>query len=307
RASLAAAEGRDAAAVRALEEATSADADRPEASADADRPDTAAGEQARAAAAHAAATAALNAVRDVVATATDTRREAAAELATWTARRDALALSLRAQDATADLTDAGLPGILGPLAGAVTVAAGWEDALAGLLGELAGAAVVADTDAAVAALAHARSEDGGGLRLIISGPDADGAADPPAAEPAVPEAAPAGARPAAALVTAESAALTRTLNALLADAWVVPDLETAQALRAAEPGAVVATRDGDVLAPTWATGAGEGASSVLALAAAYDEAAARAAAAQEAEHAAADELDTARAEEAAARKAVATA
>jgi len=307
RASLAAAEGRDAAALRALEEATSADADRPEASADADRPDTAAGEQARAAAAHAAATAALNAARDAVATATDTRREAAAELATWTARRDALALSLRAQDATADLTDAGLPGILGPLAGAVTVAAGWEEALAGLLGELAGAAVVADTDAAVAALAHARSEDGGGLRLIISGPDADDAAGPPAAEPVAPEAVPAGARPAAALVTAESAALTRTLNALLADAWVVSDLEAAQALRAAVPGAVVATRDGDVLASTWATGAGEGASSVLALAAAHDEAAARAAAAQEAEHAAAVELDTARAEEAAARKAVATA
>ncbi|WP_308807183.1 AAA family ATPase, partial [Actinomyces sp. 594] len=303
RASLASAQERDTAAARALEAATAGDPDAP---AGTDSSDAAAGEQTRAAAAHEAATAALNAARDAVVATTDTRREAAAELATWTARRDALALSLRAQDATAELADAGLPGILGPLAGAVTVEAGWEEALAGLLGELAGAAVVADTDAAVAALAHARSQDGGGLRLVIS--SADGAADrPPAAEPSVPDSVPADAQRAAALIGAESAALARTLSGLLADAWVVPDLATAQAMRAAVPGAVVATRDGDVLAPTWATGAGEGAASVLALAAAHEEAATRATAAAAAEHAADTALTDARQAESIARAAVAEA
>ncbi|MDU0347732.1 AAA family ATPase, partial [Actinomyces sp. MRS3W] len=240
----------------------------------------------------------LAAARDAVATATDARREAAAELATWTARRDALALSLTAQDATAELADAGLPGILGPLAGSVTVTPGWENALAALLGELAGAAVVADADAAVAALTHARQADSGRLRLVIAnGPDA---AAPTAA-------APAGTQAAAQLITADSQALHRALAGLLEGAWVTADLEGARAVREVLPEAVVATRDGDVLAPAWATGAGEAGSSVLALAAAHEEAVAQAEAAAAAETGADADLASARAAESAARAAVAEA
>ncbi|MDO4899922.1 chromosome segregation protein SMC [Actinomyces sp.] len=310
RTQLQAAEERAAAATRALKQATDcpvgverSDQGEPK---HASAPGAATGdEQARAAAAHEAATDALNTARDAVSAATDARREAAAELATWTARRDALALSLSAQDATADLADVGVSGVLGPLAGAVAVAAGWENALAGLLGELAGAAVVADADAAVAALAHARDRDGGRLRLIIQGHDEDGGDH--GAVPSSAAATPEGARPAAELITTDSPALTSTLNGLLADAWVVPDLETARVLRACIPGAVVATRDGDVLAPGWATGAGEDASSVLALAAAHEEAAARAAVAERTERTAAAGLEAARVREASARAAVAAA
>ena len=46
----------------------------------------------RAAAAHERAAADLTQARDAVGAATDTQREAASERATWTARRDALAL-----------------------------------------------------------------------------------------------------------------------------------------------------------------------------------------------------------------------
>ncbi len=310
RTGLEAAQARASEAAHALAQATTKDADRPGAPGGAGHPDASVDEQASAAAAHEAATAALNAARDAVSAANDTRREAAAELATWTARRDALALSLRAQDATAELAQAGLPGILGPLARAVTVTPGWENALAALLGELAGAAIVADTAAAVAALTRARSQEDGGLRLVIQGGDDGDAADPvaPAAGTAVgPPGVPAGAQSAPGLITADSPALTRTLNVLLADAWVVPDLPTARALREAVPGAVVATRDGDVLAPTWATGAGEGVSSVLALAAAHEEAAARATAAVTAEQQADAALSAARQAEATARNAVAEA
>ncbi|MBE6481209.1 MAG: chromosome segregation protein SMC [Actinomyces ruminicola] len=313
RAGLEAAQARAAEAAQALTEVAAVSAD---AAADTGTSEAVNGEQRRAAAAHDAATARLNAARDAVSAANDTRREAAAELATWTARRDALALSLTAQDITAELADAGLPGILGPLAGAVTVAPGWENALAALLGELAGAAVVVDTDAAIAALTRARSQDGGGLRLVIQDAD-DGVAGSAADESATPaagsapsastDAAAAGGEPAVGLIAADSPALARTLNGLLADAWVVSDLAAARALRAAVPDAVIATRDGDVLAPTWATGAGEGASSVLALAAAHEEAATRATAAAAAEQTADSALDAAREAEATARAAVAEA
>ncbi|WP_244936737.1 chromosome segregation protein SMC [Actinomyces qiguomingii] len=311
RAGVQAAEERASAAERALRQAKSSSfgADLPEPTDTSDPAEAAVGEQARAAAAHEAATAALNDARDEVAAATDARREAAAELATWTARRDALALSLHSQDATAELAEVGIPGVVGPLAGSVTVAAGWEDALAGLLGELAGAAVIADADAAAAALAHARSREAGGLRLIIqdAGELDDDGPTPADQSTALADRTPRGARPAAALITADSPELTRALNRLLAGTWVSADLETARELRSAVPEAVVATRDGDVLGPVWATGGGGESSSVLALAAAHEEADTRATAAAQMEREAAAGLDTARAREASAGAAVATA
>ena len=250
----------------------------------------------RAAAAHERAAADLARARDAVGAATDARREAASERATWTARRDALALSLRPQDSTAELAVSGPDGVLGPLAQELSVERGWENAVAALLGELATAALVTDEAAAVGALTRARAADAGALRLVVAdvrgGPGAAdaGVADASAANAAGSDAADAagsdggapavaGARRALELVRARDRDLSALLGALLADAWVVPDLGAAAALRDERPGARAATRDGEVLAPGWATGAGRGSSSVLELAAAHEAAAARAEAA----------------------------
>ena len=272
RSALADAEKRADAAQAALDESTESAGHAGAPPESPDGADRAADEQqARATAAHERATAELAAARDAVAAATDARREAASDRATWTARRDTLALSLSAQDATGALAEAELAGVLGPLSEAVSIERGWENAVAALLGDLAGAALVEGIDAAVAAMTHVQGDGGGALRLVLL--QDPGTAAPEAGAPAPPVD---GARAATGLVSADRPGLRAAVGRILAGAWVAPDLETARAVREALPEAVVATRSGDVLAPAWATSAGHGTSSVLELAAAREEAAAEA-------------------------------
>ena len=332
--------------------------------------------QERAAAEHERAAAALAAARQAVGAATEARREAAAERATWAARRDTLALSLRSQDGTRGLAQAGADGLLGPLSSHLGVERGWENAVAALLGQLAEAAVVAGEQAALAALDQARRAELGAVRLVVAqvaaaagagglAPGSEvvasaaapgGVADPPptspeeaptdpATDPAgpgggvevtrpgrvpdtdpagpggrlVPGSAPAtvsgpvessavpGARPAASLVSVSRPGLAGPVSTLLHRCWVVRDVAAAQALREADPQAVVATRDGDVLGPGWLVGAGGGAVSVLELAAAHEDAVGRARDAADAEAAAEAAAKAARDQEEAARSGLARA
>lgn len=256
--------------------------------------------QEQAAADHEAASAALAAARDAVSAANEARREAASDRATWTARRDTLALSLSAQDSTAQLADSGLPGVLGPLAEQLVIERGWENAVAALLGEAATAAVMVDDDAATRALVHARGADSSSLRLVVA--SSHGLDSP--AEERPEEAGYPGAHRALSLVCARGQDLTALLDHLLAGSWVVADLEAAASLREAVPHAVVATRDGEVLAPGRASAQGRGTSSVLELAAAHEEAAAEARAAGEAESQAEAALEQARSSEEEARRRV---
>ena len=256
----------------------------------------------RAAAVHDEAARHLAQAREAVAAATDARREAASDRATWTARRDTLAISLRGQDGTAALLQAGIDGLLGPLAEHLNVERGWENAVAALLGALAEAGLATDAEAALAGLDHARSQDLGAVRLVLAGdPSLGGADTDDEAEPAPVD----GALAARGLVgTAQPGRLEQVLDRLLKDSWVMEDLEAARALRAELPDAVVATRSGDVLAPGWVAGAGRGASSVLELTAAHEEADAEAAAAAQAETEADAALEEARRQEDAARQAL---
>ena len=260
---------------------------------------------ARAASAHDEATRHLAETREAVAAATDARREAASDRATWTARRDTLAMSLRGQDGTAALLQAGIDGLLGPLAEHLSVERGWENAVAALLGVLAEAGLATGAEAALAGLDHARSQDIGAVRLVLADdPSLGAAADTDD------EGAPApghGALAARRLVSPAQSGpgrLGQVLDGLLKGSWVVEDLEAARVLRAELPDAVVATRNGDVLAPGWVAGAGRGASSVLELAAAHEEADAEAAAAAQAETEADAALEEARRREDAARQAL---
>ena len=267
----------------------------------ADAPADEPSEQERAAQAHEAATAELARAREAVSAATDARREAAAELASWTSRRDALALSLSAQDGTAELADSGLEGVLGLLAESMSVERGWENAVAALLGDSAGAALVADEATAVHALRRAHRSDAGSLRLAVRdlrpGPETRH-------ERAEDTEAPAGARRALGVVGARGHALDALLTALLAEAWVVEDLGAAAALREQRPGAVVATRGGELLAPGRAGTLGRGSASVIELVAAHEDAGRRAQEAAAAETTASQALERARAEEELARRRV---
>ena len=256
---------------------------------------------ARAAIAHDEATRHLAQARDAVAAATDARREAASDRATWTARRDTLAMSLRGQDGTAALLQAGIDGLLGPLAEHLSVERGWENAIAALLGVLAEAGLAADAEAALAGLDHARSQDIGAVRLVLADDPSSGVAADTDNEG---ESAPAdGALAARSLVSpVQPGHLEQVLDRLLQASWVVEDLKAARALRTELPDAVVATRGGDVLAPGWVAGAGRGASSVLELTAAHEEADAEAAAAAQAETEADAALEEARRQEDAARQ-----
>ena len=259
----------------------------------------------RAAAVHEEATRRLAEAREAVSAATDARREAASDRATWTARRDTLAMSLRSQDGTAALLQAGVEGLLGPLAEHISVERGWENAVAALLGVLAEAGLAVDAGAALAGLESARGQDVGAVRLVLASEPSMGVE-----HDADDEAAPAPvdgvlvARELVSVTRQEHGSLGRVLDGLLKDCWVAEDIETARALRATLPDAVVSTRSGDVLAPGWVAGAGRGSSSVLELSAAHEEAEAEAAAAAQAETSADAALEEARRGEEVARQAL---
>lgn len=264
---------------------------------------------------HEAASAALTAARQGAAQAAEERREAASERAAWVSRRDTLSLSLRAQDATAQLAERAADGVVGLLAEQLVVARGWENAVAALLGERAGAAVVADDDVARLLLEACVSE-GTGLRLVVAR-DGDGAGESAhcgeqGAGHAPDVDAPGGGQtggvsgtlPARGLVSTRGAVagqLDAALDALLEHAWVAEDVDTAWQLRAHDPRAVVATRSGQLISAGWVTSAGETGASVLELAAAFEEAGSRAQEAAEAERHAQERLEAARGQEEAAR------
>ncbi|MFE1876724.1 AAA family ATPase [Streptomyces sp. NPDC059496] len=86
------------------------------------------------------------------------------------ARRDALALGLRRKDGTGALLAARerLAGLLGPAAQRLSVAPGYEVAVAAALGSAADALAVASPGAAVEAIRHLREADAGRATLLIA-------------------------------------------------------------------------------------------------------------------------------------------
>ncbi|MFE2477697.1 AAA family ATPase [Streptomyces sp. NPDC059389] len=115
----------------------------------------------------AAAEAALAQARDAVAAAEKSR-------AAVSARRDALALGLRRKDGTGALLAARerLAGLLGPAAERLSVAPGYEVALAAALGAAADALAVSSPAAAADAIRHLRATDAGRATLLIAPPPA---------------------------------------------------------------------------------------------------------------------------------------
>ncbi|MEL7976093.1 chromosome segregation protein SMC [Isoptericola sp. F-RaC21] len=206
------------------------------------------------------------AVRDLEARAAEAERDRA----TWSARVEALELSLDRKDGAGALLADAAPGVLGSVAALLGVEPGYEDAVTAALGPVADAVAVRDLDAAVDALRRLRNDDAGRAGLIVGGTDGgtDGGAS---GKSAVPADLPDGARRAADVVTVAGPAAA-PLRTLLRDVVVVDDLAQARALVQAAPGVVAVTRAGDLLGAARAWGGSAAAPSVLHLTSALDEA-----------------------------------
>ena len=198
----------------------------------------------------------------------ETERTAERERATWTARREALELSLTRKDGAGALLAASdrVSGVLGSVAALLTVAPGHEQPVAALLGAAADAVAVTSLDDAAAALRLLRTDDAGRADLLIASsgrPD-----DDPQTWPQLP----AGATWARELVQAPPS-VRGALDRLLARAAVVATLDDARALVGALPDCTAVTADGDVLGPGLARGGSSSGPSLLEVQAAADEAA----------------------------------
>ena len=216
-------------------------------------------------------------------------RAANSEVAALRARVEALNETLRQGiDATAAvLADPDrFRGVLGSFAAQLTVADGYQKAVAAALGAAAEALTVSGLDAAVEVLDGVRAANAGTVGLVIAGALAPGGTTGPGrARPALP----AGARWATGLVTAP-AELSAAVGDLLGDVVVIGGLAESAAFVRDHPGFRVVTADGDLLGTHWARGGSAGEQSLLDVRAAADEAAAKFAAAELASETAADAL-----------------
>ncbi|MGQ0466631.1 MAG: chromosome segregation protein SMC [Sporichthyaceae bacterium] len=184
------------------------------------------------------------------------------------ARKETLELALTRRDGAGSLLDA--PGVLGTASKMLTVARGHETAVAAALAGAADAVVVESVPAAVAALRHLKERDAGQAHLFVDSAPAGrrGSGDPGTGTPLL------------SLVTAP-AGLRASVESLLADWVLVPDLDAAAALIAARPDLHAVTPEGDVVSAHRATGGSASPPSLLELQAAVDEATAALAAADE--------------------------
>ncbi|MFJ8212443.1 AAA family ATPase [Streptomyces sp. NPDC096033] len=132
-----------------------------------------------------AARAGLEEAEAALAAAREARTSAERSRAAVSARRDALALGLRRKDGTGALLAVRerLAGVLGPAAERVSVAAGYEVAVAAALGSAADAVAVASAGSAAGAIRHLREADAGRATFLIAPAPAPGSAPAPAVVP----------------------------------------------------------------------------------------------------------------------------
>jgi chromosome segregation protein len=200
----------------------------------------------------------------------DAERRAEKDAATWKAREEALAMGLRRKDGAGALLARAdqVPGLLGGLAGMLTVAPGHEAALAAALGALADAVAVSGVDEAAEAMRLLKIQDAGRASLLVGGPAGPGmigSAD--ALRPALP----AGARWAPDLVGCPEE-IRAAVHRALRDVVLVADLEAATRLVGANPELRAVTPDGDVVGAYAAAGGSAKAQSFIEVQAAVEEA-----------------------------------
>ncbi|RXR28152.1 chromosome segregation protein SMC [Oerskovia turbata] len=185
--------------------------------------------------------------------------------ATWSARVEALEMSLVRKDGAGALLAADGVAALGSLAALLSIDAGYEDAIAAALGPAADAVAVESLEAAVDALRHLRQEDAGRASLVVGG------GTRPSSGVEETTSLPDGAAWAVRVVT-PARSVASAVEFLLGGVVVVEDLAQARALVAASPRVTAVTKGGDLLGTHGAWGGSATAPSVLHLQAALDEA-----------------------------------
>ncbi|MFG3418952.1 chromosome segregation protein SMC [Micromonospora sp. NPDC048063] len=251
---------------------------------------------------HAEAAAALERAQATVRSLTDAERSAEKDAATWKAREEALALGLRRKDGAGALLARAdeVPGLLGSLAGLLTVAPGQEAALAAALGGLADAVAVSGVDEAVEAMRLLKISDAGRAGLLVGSPAGPGMdAHPDALRPKLPD----GARWAPDLVEC-APQLRPAVHRALRDVVLVDDLAAAAEVVAGNPELRAVTPDGDVVGAYAAAGGSAKAPSFIEVQAAVEEARSNRLAAERTGAELREQLVDARAEVAAAKDTV---
>ena len=153
-------------------------------------------------------------------------------------------------------------GLLGSVAALLSVRHGFESAVAAALGSAADSVAVADSQAAVGAIGHLKSEDLGRAGLVIAGGDVDDSSWPGLE---------ASATYAVDVIEAPDQ-LRPALRRLLFKTAIVDDLAAARKLVADLPDVVAVTRDGDVLGRHYAAGGSASQLSLIEVQSAVDEA-----------------------------------
>jgi len=178
-------------------------------------------------------------------------QSASRERAGLTARLAALEESLLHRDGgEAILTGRGGASARGRLSALISVASGWEAAVAAALGPLAESIVVADLAAAVHALSMLKSELAGQSELLVV--DGDFNSDYKI---------PSGYSSLATLIKSDG--LAEMLEALLGGVVAVEDIDSAEQLIAAHPGLTAVTRDGDLISRNRVRGGSAGSNSAI--------------------------------------------
>ncbi|AVT37363.1 chromosome segregation protein SMC [Plantactinospora sp. BB1] len=228
---------------------------------------------------HAEAVAAQEEAAARVRTLSDAERAAEKDAASWKAREEALAMGLRRKDGAGALLARAdqVPGLLGSLAGLLTVAPGHEAALAAALGSLADAVAVAGVDEAAEAMRWLKIQDAGRAELLVGGQAGPGMiGSPDALRPALPD----GARWAPDLVGCPDG-VRPAVHRALRDVVLVDTLDAATKLVAGNPELRAVTADGDVVGGYAAAGGSAKAPSFLEVQAAVEEARANRVAAEQ--------------------------
>ncbi|MFZ3452676.1 chromosome segregation protein SMC [Arthrobacter sp. 7Tela_A1] len=190
---------------------------------------------------------------------------------TLTARRDALAVGLDRKDGTQELQEAGLDGVLAPLADLLTVRPGYERAVSAALGPAAEALAVSGTEPALAALRLLKESGGGQVSLVLAAGDAASLPAPGhGGMPVLPE----GCLHVLEVVQAAPGA-DSAVRALLRGAVVVNTLEAAAAVLAEAPDLTAVTVEGDLLSAFSARGGSPSAPGLIEVQAAVEETEAR--------------------------------
>jgi chromosome segregation protein len=213
--------------------------------------------------AHEAAVEAWDAAKEHLEQLRQRLRESERQRDTWSAKVEALNLSLVRKDGVGELLAAGVRSVRGTVASLIEVTGGAEDAIATALGPLAEAAAVDSVGDAVDAIRWLRDEDAGRARFVVADPDAT--VENPHID------LPAGAQWASELIEG-SDAFAATVRSFVSGVAVVEDLAAARALVTAHRDVVAVTRRGDLLGSRNASGGAGDAPSIMHLQAAYDDA-----------------------------------